>query len=61
MINPAGAQTVNAVGPIHQIVDPTAGARAERRYLAVLTVENGKPGRPVQLQQPEITRSSIDQ
>ncbi len=29
-----------------------------RRYLAVMTVENGKPGRVVQLQQPEVTRSS---
>jgi YVTN family beta-propeller protein len=61
MTNPAGAQIVNAVGPIRQIVDPATQARDERRYLAVMTVENGKPGRPVQLQQPEITRSSIDQ
>jgi YVTN family beta-propeller protein len=47
--NAAGAQIVNAVGPIRQIVDP-AEARDERRYLAVMTVEGGKPGRPVQLQ-----------
>lgn len=59
MTNPAGAQIVNAVGPIRQIVDPTTPARDERRYLAVMTVENGKPGRPVQFQQSETTRSSI--
>jgi YVTN family beta-propeller protein len=55
--NPAGAQIVNAVGPIRQIVDPTTPARDQRRYLAVMTVENGKPGRPVQLQQTEISTS----
>jgi hypothetical protein len=49
--NPAGAQIVNAVGPIRQIVDPVANVREERRYLTVMTVENGKPGRPVQFQQ----------
>jgi YVTN family beta-propeller protein len=49
--NPAGAQIVNAVGPIRQIVDPAAQSANERRYLAVMTVENGRPGRPVQLQQ----------
>jgi YVTN family beta-propeller protein len=49
--NPAGAQIVNAVGPIRQIVDPAKQTGDERRYLAVMTVENGKPGRPVQLQQ----------
>jgi oxalate decarboxylase/phosphoglucose isomerase-like protein (cupin superfamily) len=43
MTNPAGAQIVNAVGPIRQIVDPATQARDERRYLAVMTVENGKP------------------
>ncbi len=57
MTNPAGAAIVNAVGPIRQIVDPTAQARDERRYLAVMTVENGKPGRPVQLQRSEISKS----
>jgi hypothetical protein len=57
MTNPAGAQIVNAVGPIRQIVDPAAPARDQRRYLAVMTVENGKPGRPVQLQQTEISTS----
>jgi len=51
MTNPAGAQIVNAVGPIRQIVDPATQARDVRRYLVVITVENGKPGRPAQLQQ----------
>jgi len=51
MTNPAGAQVVNAVGPIRQIVDPATHAPDARRYLAVTTIENGKPGRPVQLQQ----------
>jgi YVTN family beta-propeller protein len=60
MTNPAGAQIVNAVGPIRQIVDPATPALNERRYLAVMTLENGKPGQPVQLQQSEFTRSSID-
>jgi YVTN family beta-propeller protein len=50
--NPAGAQIVDAVGPIRQIVDPTTPPRDERRYLTVMNVENG---RPVQRQQPEIT------
>jgi hypothetical protein len=31
-------------------------ARNERRYLAVMTVENGKPGLPVQLQQSTFAR-----
>jgi len=57
MTNPVGAAVVNAVGPIRQIVDPAAQVRDERRYLAVMTVENGKPGRPVQLQKSEISRS----
>jgi YVTN family beta-propeller protein len=57
MTNPAGAQIVNAVGPIRQIVDPAAQVGDERRYLAVLTFENGKPGRPVQIQKLEISRS----
>ena len=57
MTNPAGAQIVNAVGPIRQIVDPKESGD-ERRYLAVLAVEDGKPGRVVQVQQPAITRSS---
>jgi YVTN family beta-propeller protein len=57
MTNPAGAQIVNAVGPIRQIVDPASEARDERRYLTVMTVENGKPGRPVQFQQSTVTGS----
>jgi YVTN family beta-propeller protein len=52
MTNPAGAQIVNAVGPIRQIVDPQAHAAEQRRYLTILQVANGKPGRPVQRQQP---------
>src|SRR4029077_5116271 len=60
MTNPAGAQIVNAVGPIRQIVDPATPARNERRYLAVMTLEDGEPGQPVQLQQSEFTRSSVD-
>ena len=55
MTNPAGAQIVNAVGPIRQIVDPATPD--VRRYLAVMTVENGKPGRLVQLQQTDISTS----
>jgi YVTN family beta-propeller protein len=58
MSNPAGAQIVNAVGPVRQIVDPDAQAGDARRYLAVVTVDNGKPGRPVQVQQPETVGSS---
>jgi len=61
MTNPAGAQIVNAIGPIRQIVDPATPARNERRYLAIMTFENGKPGQPVQLQQSTFTRSSVDQ
>ena len=49
--NPAGSQIVNAVGPIRQIIDPSE-VREQRRYLTVFAVENGKPGRPVQFQQP---------
>jgi YVTN family beta-propeller protein len=59
--NPAGAAIVNAVGPIRQIVDPSIEGFELRRYLAVIAVENGGPGQAVQLQQPEITRSSSDQ
>ena len=55
MTNPAGAQIVNAVGPIRQIVDPSGRGREHRRYLAIMTVENGKLGRPVQLQQGELS------
>jgi YVTN family beta-propeller protein len=55
--NPAGAQIVNAVGPIRQIVHPDETAIEARRYLTVLPLENGKLGQPVQLQQPVITSS----
>jgi hypothetical protein len=58
MTNPAGAQVVNAVGPIRQIVDPQTQIRGDRRYLAILPLENGRPGRPVQLQRPEISSSA---
>jgi YVTN family beta-propeller protein len=58
MTNPAGAQVVNAVGPIRQIVDPQAQTRDQRRYLAILQWGNGKPGRPVQLQQHDVSSST---
>jgi YVTN family beta-propeller protein len=58
MTNPAGAQIVNAVGPIRQIVDPQAHAVEQRRYLTILQVANGKPGRPVQRQQPATSGSA---
>ncbi len=50
--NQAGAQVVNTVGPVRQIVDPS-DAREQRRYLAIIAVENGRLGRPAQLQLPE--------
>jgi YVTN family beta-propeller protein len=55
MTNPAGAQVVNAVGPIRQIVDPATHGPDARRYLAVMTLENGQPGHPVQLQQSSVS------
>ena len=55
--NPAGAQIVNAVGPIRQIVDPSTNGSDERRYLVVAEVEGGRPGRVAQVQRPAITRS----
>jgi YVTN family beta-propeller protein len=54
--NGAGAQVVNAVGPIRQIVHPS-DPRQNRRYLAIMAVENGKLDRPVQLQQIEDSSS----
>jgi hypothetical protein len=60
MTNPAGAAVINAVGPIRQIVDPALEGLDLRRYLAIMTLENGAAGRPVQLQQPGLTRSLID-
>ena len=58
MTNPAGGQIVDAVGPIRQIVDPAKVAAEKRRYLAILSIEGGRPGRPVQVQQPTITQSA---
>ncbi len=55
MTNPAGAAVVNAVGPIRQIIQPDAPSRDDRRYLAIFSVESGKPGRPVQLQRSEMS------
>ena len=55
MTNPAGAAVVNAVGPIRQIIEPDAQSRDERRYLAIFSVEHGKPARPVQLQRSEMS------
>ena len=60
MTNPAGAAVVNAVGPIRQIVDPASEGFDLRRDLAIMTLENRAAGRPVQLQQSGLTRSSID-
>jgi YVTN family beta-propeller protein len=59
MTNPAGAQVVNAVGPIRQIVDPQAPTRDQRRYLAILRWDNGKTGKPAQLQQQDVSSSTI--
>jgi YVTN family beta-propeller protein len=61
MTNPAGAQIVNAVGPIRQIVDRQTQTAGERRYLTVLPLENGKPGRAIQLQQQPTTSGSAAQ
>ncbi len=60
MTNPAGAQLVNAVGPIRQIVDPAALGGDKRRFLTVMTVENGKPDKPVQFQQDEISVTNAE-
>jgi YVTN family beta-propeller protein len=48
MTNPAGSAIVNAVGPIRQIVQ--SEAKAERRYLVIVSGTADKPGRPVQVQ-----------
>jgi len=48
MTNPAGAQIVNAVGPIRQIV--RSGAEAPRRYLVIAPGSATRPGKPVQVQ-----------
>jgi len=46
--NPAGSAIVNAVGPIRQIV--RSNAKAERRYLVIVSGTSDKPGTPVQVQ-----------
>jgi YVTN family beta-propeller protein len=46
--NPAGAQIVNAIGPIRQVVQ--SASDASRRYLVILKGPLGKPGNPVQVQ-----------
>jgi YVTN family beta-propeller protein len=48
MTNPAGSAIVNAVGPIRQIVDPSA--KAEKRYLVIATGDAATPGEPVQIE-----------
>jgi YVTN family beta-propeller protein len=48
MTNPAGAQIVNAVGPIRQVV--RGGADAARRYLVILPGSTTYLGKPVQVQ-----------
>lgn len=48
MTNPAGSAIVNAVGPIRQIVE--AKHKGERRYLVVASVDDGKPGKVLQVQ-----------
>ena len=48
MTNPAGAQIVNAVGPIRQIV--RSDAEAPRRYLVIAPGSATQPGKPVQVQ-----------
>ncbi len=48
--NPAGAQIVNAVGPIRQIVQ--SDAKTERRYLVLVPGTPQPLGKPVQLQVP---------
>jgi YVTN family beta-propeller protein len=58
MTNAAGAQVVNAVGPIRQIVDPSIVTATKRRYLVIMSVDNGKPSQPVQFQQAAITESA---
>jgi hypothetical protein len=55
MTNPAGSAVVNAVGAIRQMVAPDAPSQAERRYLAIFSVDDGKPGLQVQLQRSEMS------
>jgi YVTN family beta-propeller protein len=46
--NPAGAAVVTTVGPIKRIV--ANNSKAQRRYLAIVPIENGNQGTPVQVQ-----------
>ena len=46
--NPAGAQIVNAIGPIRQVVQ--GGSDAPRRYLVILEGMTTKPGKTIQVQ-----------
>jgi YVTN family beta-propeller protein len=46
--NPAGAQIVNAIGPIRQVVQ--GAGDAPRRYLVILQGSVANPGRPRQVQ-----------
>ncbi len=48
MTKPAGAQIVNAVGPIRQVVKPDTDA--PRRYLVIVPGSADKFGDPVQVQ-----------
>jgi YVTN family beta-propeller protein len=48
MSNPAGSAIVNALGPVRQIVRDDAAT--SRRYLVVVPVVDGQPGKPVQVQ-----------
>lgn len=48
MSNPAGAAIVNSVGPIRQVIEPTA--KESRRYLVIAPGTPKDLGRPVQLQ-----------
>lgn len=46
--NPAGAAVVNTVEPIKRIV--ADNTEIQRRYLAIIPLENGNQGTPVQVQ-----------
>lgn len=59
--NPAGGQIARAVGPIRETIDLRTQTAGERRYLAIITVEDGKLGQPVQLEQPAATESAAQQ
>ncbi|MDB5650539.1 MAG: conserved hypothetical exported protein [Hyphomicrobiales bacterium] len=49
--NAAGAQIVNAVGPIRQIVDPATASGEVKRFLVITDVKDGRAGNIVQVQQ----------